>query len=36
MKALKATWDEIMAPATAAAVETDEAHPEVSDIPTAQ
>lgn len=36
MKALKATWDDIMAPAPAAAVETDEAHPEVTDIPAAQ
>ncbi len=29
MKALKATWDEIMVPTTAAAVEANEAHPEV-------
>ncbi|MCO9876606.1 insulinase family protein, partial [Salmonella enterica subsp. enterica serovar Give] len=27
MKALKATWDEIMVPTTAAAVEADETHP---------
>lgn len=36
MKALKATWDEIMAPATDAADETDEAYPEVTDMPAAQ
>lgn len=34
MKDLQATWDSIMAPVTAAAtsVETDESHPEVTDI----
>lgn len=36
MKALKATWDEIMVPTTAAAVEADETHPEVTDTPAAQ
>ncbi|EBO3255639.1 insulinase family protein [Salmonella enterica subsp. enterica serovar Typhimurium] len=36
MKALKATWDEIMVPTTAAAVEADEAHPEVTETPAAQ
>nr|VUD25370.1 zinc-protease [Salmonella sp. NCTC 7297] len=36
MKALKATWDDIMAPAPAAAVEMDEAHPAVTDTPAAQ
>ena len=38
MKDLQATWDSIMAPVTAAAtsVETDESHPEVTDIPPVQ
>ena len=38
MKELQATWDSIMAPVTAAAtpVETDESHPEVTDIPPVQ
>ena len=38
MKELQATWDQIMAPVAAAAtpVETDDAHPEVTDIPAAQ
>lgn len=38
MKDLQATWDAIMAPVTAAAVsvETDETHPEVTDIPPVQ
>ncbi|MGK3329283.1 M16 family metallopeptidase [Escherichia fergusonii] len=39
MKELQATWDQIMAPkpaAAPAAVETDDVHPEVSDIPPAQ
>lgn len=38
MKDLQATWDAIMAPvaAAAASVETDESHPEVTDIPPVQ
>lgn len=38
MKELQATWDQIMAPVTAAATpaETDDAHPEVTDIPAAR
>jgi predicted Zn-dependent peptidase len=38
MKDLQATWDAIMAPvaAAAASVETDESHPEVTDIPSVQ
>ena len=38
MKDLQATWDQIMAPVTAAATsaETDDVHPEVTDIPAAQ
>ena len=38
MKDLQATWDSIMAPVTAAATsaETDESHPEVTDIPPVQ
>ncbi|CBG90979.1 M16 family metallopeptidase [Citrobacter rodentium] len=38
MKELQATWEQIMAPTTTAAapVETDEAHPEVTDIPAVQ
>ena len=38
MKDLRATWDSIMAPVTAAAtsVETDESPPEVTDIPPVQ
>ena len=38
MKELQATWEQIMTPVAAAAtpVETDEVHPEVTDIPAAQ
>ncbi|HCL6626991.1 TPA: insulinase family protein [Citrobacter amalonaticus] len=38
MKALQATWEQIMTPVAAAATpaETDEVHPEVTDIPAAQ